>query len=484
MPPLVSSIKGRIILNCAIISVIIGGMIVASEYMLGLFETRIDVLGEMTKLEEVVQELRRSEKNLFLYGDKKYGERALFLAEETQRLLDTNRKELDRATSPRATEDFGRNLKHYRKDLEVHLRPFHQNQEGAVPDPQKSTEERIRKIGSELSHYATTVARKERTSIEKTVAVVRSIQIGQLILFAAVMAALWVLVFKKIVHPLRLLEEHTAKIALGRFEPIEHPPKDKEIAQIFDSFNRMTDELRTRQAQLVRAQSFASLGTLVAGVSHEVNTPLSNIRFHGEVLMEELEEQISEETPFKKFFTKKLNSIIRDVDRALKIVHDLLSLSGNKDLALRPLLLKRPVEKAADLLGSQIPPGVEVVIDIGEDTQVHGDDQRLTTVFMNLIANASAAIDGTGKVVVRAEPTEAGMVEVSVRDNGRGMPEDVLEKIFDPFFTTNVEEKGRGMGLFVTHEIVTAHRGHIWAESVPAQGTTVRLRLPARGDSE
>ncbi|MDQ7784915.1 MAG: ATP-binding protein [Desulfomonilaceae bacterium] len=478
------SIKQKVIVSCAVVSIVVAAMIGAAMYLLGLLETQIGVLEDVTTLEDYVQELRRSEKNLFLYRDESYGDRALFLVEGVRRVLAAGKEEFAKATSDDATEAFNNRLTDYAKNVSDYLNLSSNNRRIESADRRKKTEAKIREIGSTLSTYADTMVWNERRSIEKTTEMVKTIQVAHVILLAVVVAGFWFLAFRKIIRPLRDLEVHTARIARGQWEQIQNPPEDREIRQIFDSFNRMTKELRSRQRQLVRAQSFASLGTLVAGVAHEVNTPLSTTRLHSEILLEELEELTEEQMPSKEFFRKKLKSSIREVDRALKIVHDLLHLSGTKDLALRPLKLTGPVKKATELLGPQMFAGIELVIDIGSDVEVHGDEHRLATVFMNLLANAAKAIDGKGVITVDAVVCEDDCVEVRVKDTGRGIPEEQLERIFDPFFTTHEGKKGRGLGLFVTHEIVAAHNGRIWVESVPGRGTEVKLCLPVRGDSE
>ncbi len=484
MPTRTLSIKQKIVMSCTVVSIVVAAMIGAAMYQLDFLESKISVLENATKLEAHVQELRRSEKNLFLYHDKSYGDKALFLVEGARRLLASNREELHQATSRRVVEDFKRHLVSYGENVSDYLGLSSDARNIGVEDQRKETEERIREVGSKLSDFADTMARNERSTIEKATVMVRNIQIAQVIVFILVVAGFWILAFRKIIHPLRVLEDHTERIAQGEFEQIRNPPEEREIRRIFDSFNRMTDELRSRQRQIVRARSFASLGTLVAGVAHEVNTPLSTTRLHGEILLEELEDLSDEQMPSKEFFRKKLSSCVREVDRALKIVHDLLHLSGTKDLALRPLKLRSPVEKAVELLGPQIFSEIELVVNIENHVEVHGDERRLTTVFMNLLANAAAAIEGKGVIAVEAAACKDGSVEVQIKDTGKGIPEEQLERIFDPFYTTHEGKKGRGLGLFVTHEIVTAHNGRIWVESVPGKGTVVELRLPVQGDSE
>jgi signal transduction histidine kinase len=355
------------------------------------------------------------------------------------------------------------------------------------PAPQgqhNAAEETIRGLGSKLSTYAEALAGNERMDIEGTMAVVSIMQFGQLILFGLIMAGFWTLVFRKIVHPLRVLDRHREKIARGQFDRIQNPPEDEEIRQIFESFNRMSEELRERQRQLVRSESFAALGTLVAGVAHEVNSPLSTIRLHSEVLLEELEGLTDTEDTTRAFFEKKLKSIMREADRTLTVVHDLLQLSKDKSLTLQPMKLKNALQRALDLLDSRIPPEIELTVTMDDDLEILGDEQRISTAFMNLISNSVTAIEGRGRITVEAHAGEDAMVDIAVTDTGKGIPEEEIDKIFDPFFSTKEGAKGSGMGLSITHEIVSSHKGHIWAESTPGEGTTMRLRLPGTGGSQ
>ena len=484
MHELTMSIKEKIITSCAIVSVIMAVMLIVTVYLLNYMQTKITMLEKVTKLEDYVQELRRCEKNLFLYRDPSFGKKALFLSEEAQRTLSANRMDFNQASSPKITESFNTNLSNYKKSIPNYLNSLSSDQRPSAPGKPTVVEESIRSIGSQLSNYAQLLAKNERSHINRTKAFIISIQIGQLLLFGLLMIGFWLLIFRKIVRPLRVLEEFTGQIGKGNFEVIESRTEEPEVRQVFDSLNRMSEELQKSQVQLVRSESYAALGTLVAGVAHEVNTPLSTIRLHSEVLLEELDEIKEQEFASSDFFRKKLSSIIREADRTLKIVHDLLQLSPGKSLTMESMKLKEPLSKAIDFLGSQIPADVEIRIDVGDDIEIHGDGQRMTTVFMNLITNAIAAIDGKGSVTIKAYRTEDGLVDVSVIDTGKGIAEEELNKIFDPFFTTKENEKGKGLGLSITHEIVTAHKGRIWAESIPGKGTTMKLQLPAGRGSE
>lgn len=478
------SIKQKIIWSCAIVSVIIAGMIVATFYLTGFLQTKIAILEEVTKLEEHVQELRRSEKNLFLYRDPSYGKKALFILEDVQRILNAKRKNFGAAASVKATDVFQDHLNDYVRYLSEYLDLFSAGREGEGREIGADLEEKIRNSGSHLSGYAETRSKRERSDIEQTMTGVRSIEFGQLVVFGAVMVGFWVLVIRKVILPLRALEEHTAEIAKGKFAVIDYPSNEPEIGKVFDSFNRMSEELRERQRQLVRSESFAALGTLVAGVAHDVTTPLSTIRLHSEVLLEELEGLTELADRDRAFFDKKLNGVIREADRTLKIVRDILQLAPGKSLTAQSIMLKEPIRRAIEFLGSQIPSTIDLTVDVADEIIVHGDEQRMTTVFINLISNAVAAIDREGSITFQARNEEDGMVDVSVRDTGHGISQENLPKIFDPFFSTKQGEKGKGIGLCITHEIISAHKGRIWAESAIGEGTTIRLKLPATGDSE
>jgi len=249
-------------------------------------------------------------------------------------------------------------------------------------------------------------------------------------------------------------------------------------------------QLELRQGQLVRSEKLAALGTLLSGVAHELNNPLSNISSSCEILAEEID---GGDNAFKR---ELLGQIDDETWRARRIVRSLLDYARGRDFRKEAVLVAPLVEDTLRLIKGRIPAGVHVERHIRDELAVAGDKQRLQQILFNLIGNAAEAVGGAGDIVVAARRLDAGQepflagalvfgqcgdgatVEIEVRDNGQGIAPDVLPRIFDPFFTTKDVGQGMGLGLFIVFEIVEEHRGCVAVASEPGKGTAFFVRLP------
>jgi signal transduction histidine kinase len=269
----------------------------------------------------------------------------------------------------------------------------------------------------------------------------------------------------------------------------------------------MLRELELRQRHLVQSEKLASLGTLLSGVAHELNNPLSNISSSNQIVMEELEEaRAKQNSPLDLDFTKELLSQINDqTDRARNIVRSLLEFSRDKDFKKQSLNLLGLFEETIRFVKGQIPADTTIRTDIPNDLVITADKQRIQQSFLNLIKNALDALarDG-GEITIKANrhraidkigddtgiynylkyrgkcTLEDDTVDIEIHDTGPGIPADVMSKIFDPFFTTKDVGKGSGLGLFIVHEIIEEHDGCIAVDSQPGQGTSFLIRLPLK----
>jgi len=286
-----------------------------------------------------------------------------------------------------------------------------------------------------------------------------------------------------IVRPLRQLEENMELIATGRFKKLQINCRDQEIRSLERAFNNMLTELETRRRHLLQSEKLASLGTLLSGVAHELNNPLSNISSSCQILLEELDEiDIN-------YFRDLLTQIDTQTLRAQRIVYALLEFSRKKDFKRKHLQLSNLVQETLRFIRGQIPTDVTVNVEIPEKLVVLVDKQRMQQVLLNLLKNAVQAVgsNSIGEISVYAKenkPSEAdndctSMVDIEISDTGPGISAELLPKIFDPFFTTKEVGQGSGLGLSIAHEIIEEHDGKIWAKSNPDQGTTFLIRLPA-----
>lgn len=260
-------------------------------------------------------------------------------------------------------------------------------------------------------------------------------------------------------------------IANGEFSFIPVVSRDRELMSLSKAFNTMLVELELRQMHLVQTEKLASLGTLLFGVAHELNNPLSNISTSCQILKEEIDEA---DIGYKK---ELLSQIESETDRAKDILRSLLdySRSGEKET----INLKKMVAESIRFIGGDAPAKVGIDLNIPEDLSLFADKQKLQQVFLNLIKNAMEAIEGEGKISISARKVK-DTVEIKVSDTGEGMEPEMPSKIFDPFFTTKIAKKGYGLGLFVAHNIISEHGGTIDVESSPGHGTTFLIKLSVK----
>jgi PAS domain S-box-containing protein len=241
---------------------------------------------------------------------------------------------------------------------------------------------------------------------------------------------------------------------------------------------RDVTEERTREEQFRRAERLASLGTLVSGVAHELNNPLTSIKSFAELLL--LDARPSEDR-------EALDIIRREAERASKIVSDLRIVSRRSDPGkgrFAAVELDEVVKHVLRIRRYTLDThNVEVEEDLSGTVTVWADRVQLEQVLLNLIVNAEQAMarhSGYRRLGIRTR-VAGGSVRLQVSDTGPGILPEHLERIFDPFFTTKEPGEGTGLGLSLVHSIVSEHGGEIRVESVPGHGTCFSVLLPAAG---
>jgi PAS domain S-box-containing protein len=229
----------------------------------------------------------------------------------------------------------------------------------------------------------------------------------------------------------------------------------------------VTDRTRLR-AQLAHADRLASLGMLAAGVAHEINNPLSFIGLATEMLGRRV-------GPEEAALVEQVRT---GTDRIAAIVRDLRVFGRDDDEPPGPVDLGEAIAAAERLVLHELRPRGQLVKEIGELPTVSGVARHVEQVFVNLFLNAAHAMDEglDGRIVVRARVTTEHVV-VSVEDNGRGIPKEILDVIFEPFFTTRAVGGGTGLGLSICRDIVVRAGGDLVARSTPGEGTTMEVTL-------
>lgn len=464
------SIRQKLVLGVTVILLFMGGAFLATYYWMSSLQERIGFLETISRFEASVLEMRRFEKNFFLYGDEQSLRTAQYNAARARSLQQEQEALFRRLSTEGAFERFTENLNEYDRLIERLLAWSEKN--GNSGSRVVSDEESVRRYGSAIAEFAEDLSSKKRKSINETIRKTVRLELASFVLAGIGVAAMGGLMFVRITGPLRLLEESTNRIGRGEFEPIENFPLEKEVRDVFQSFNRMARQLKQGQDQLVQSKKLASLGTMLAGVAHEINNPLSNISSSCQLLLEELDE------PDTEFQELSLKTVLEQVDKARSIVRTLLEFSRNREFRMEPVNLKVLVDKTVALLRGDIPSQIEIVTCVGDSIVVSVDRQRMQQALMNLISNAIHAIEGPGIVEVVVRSGEDSTVELTVRDTGKGIPKEDLPHIFDPFFSTKDVGEGTGLGLFVTHDIVTSHKGKIKIDTAPGRGTQVTLTIP------
>jgi signal transduction histidine kinase len=245
-----------------------------------------------------------------------------------------------------------------------------------------------------------------------------------------------------------------------------------------------TVERRHLHAALAESERLAALGTLAAGVAHEINNPLayvlSNVAYAARVASGDVPSE-REKAEVRKALAEAEEGCVR----IRTIVRDLQLFARPSDEETRPVDVRRVLDSSVALATHELRQRARVVKEYGEVSLVDANEGRLGQIFVNLLVNAAQAI-AEGEVdkneirlVVRSDGT---WVVIEVRDTGCGIPPEIRGRIFEPFFTTKPVGVGTGLGLSIAHKLVLAANGEIDVDSERGRGTTFRVRLPAARD--
>lgn len=517
------SLKKKIIIGFLISSVIIV-ILAISAYVIFL-EIRKEI--RYLELSDTVRsrtlQLRRHEKNFILYGDSKESERFHAYLEE----LDVTLKQAvpvyktkSLLTLHTKIEEYGRRFGH----IEDIVRKFHGEFDGLkssypkyalffplvestflerpmvnaellkkifllAPDNKlimglselDAETSALRKNGEEILNLSNDLDKSAREKVENSISLLQAEVLVLFPLFLVVGIGTLFMIGHSVVSRLKILTNAVAKAGKGDFSSLEVPEKRDEVGILMTTFNKMENDLMTRDVELARkndelhrARKLASIGTLASGVAHELNNPLNNIYLSAQILEKETQES---NNPIVK---EIVGDIVGQTIRVKGIVGDLLEFARGREPNRKEIEMNELIRKAYKLV-SMTADTDRVNFTLNTDPGsiiIDADPEQLERVFINLFSNAVDAMSGAGDLAVTVSRNGEAYIKIKVSDTGKGMPGDALEKVFEPFYST--KDKGTGLGLAIAFNIIKRHGGKISAESEEDRGTVFTIILPAR----
>ena len=260
-----------------------------------------------------------------------------------------------------------------------------------------------------------------------------------------------------------------------------------DLADVFAKFNETTQrleeshrllqvkvenlqsELAQKNAELERKKRLAALGEMAAGVAHEIRNPLGGIQLYARLLERELAEPSD---------VRIIRKIIAGVKSLNNVVEGMLAFTGNISARPVPCNIESVIEAAVSYLLPQIEEScTTVVCDLPEEPVVcEVDPDLMKRAFMNIVKNAVEAMGRKGTLRIHVSSESDDSVTLCFRDEGPGLPPDMLDKIFNPFFTG--KEGGTGLGLAIVHRIIECNRGHVAAGNAAGGGAVFEVTLP------
>ena len=350
--------------------------------------------------------------------------------------------------------------------------------ENSLTDEQQNEIEiELREHGSDMVTMAKELVAEERNTINSLLVVSKRIPIIFLIILILLITYLAVFMVRQVLWPMKRMMNTTQRISDGDFTPLFPIRKyNDEFSSLAIAMNHMMQQLVHREEALVQSHKLRAIGTLTAGIAHELNNPLNNIVLTASVFKEDYDDLEDEE----RF--DMLTDLVNEADRAQKIIRNLLDYARESEIESVSVDLQGIIRETLRLAGNQIVLS-KVKVDFKfTDTLPHvlGDRKQLIQVFLNIILNSLDAMQKGGTLTISIEISKnRDYVFTKFADTGTGIVEEKLSFIFDPFYTTKPEGKGTGLGLSVSQSIIKKHGGDIAVESQVNKGTIITVSLPA-----
>ncbi len=467
------SIRQKINIALTIEAAIILGISIFIFFTFRVLLSKIHFIEVFDDINISFLEMRKAEKNFFLYHDISALSEAYTKGEKANYTLEHNREGLINVLGRNTYLSIMASLDRYLSALQK-----------IKKDPANPVyETHVRDLGHELTQMCVHLIRREHHKIN------RIIQRSALMLILSFLGIfisqllMWNYFSSFLSRKLSKMESLTSMIARGQFREVAEKrtePED-EVGMVINAITRMAQELEKREEQVLQAKKLASLGVLISGVAHELGNPLNNISMIAEGYLSYYDSLSDEE---RKNFMQEVQI---QGERIKKIVRNLLDFARQKKPEFKVSSPTEVVEKSISLVENQLKVSkIRLHRSYEEDIPpIYVDENQIQQVLINLFTNAIHAMSTGGDLFVDVySSSDRGKVYIKIKDTGTGINPDLLPHIFDPFFTTK-GTKGTGLGLSVSYGIIREHNGKISVETEVNKGTTFTIELPAwKGEKE
>jgi len=514
------SLKKKIILGFLISSAIIAILVIAGYINFIGIKKEIRYLELSDTLRSKSLQLRRHEKNFFLYGDIKEIEAVHSYLKDLKAILRQSRtsynteKLLSLASKVEEYEqrfnrveliagNFRKEFNRLKPLLSQHSDFFLLTESTFLESPLVNAEilkkvflletgnpairslqelnteiSALRKNGEEILTISKALDKSAREKVERYIGFSQTAALFLFPLFLIVGLGASFAISHGIVKRLKILTRAIEKTGKGDFSSLAIPAEQDEVGILIKTFNKMEsdliareEELKRKNEELLQSRKLAAIGTLASGVAHELNNPLNNIYLAAQILFK----KIGQET-YPKIIGETVSDIFSQTLRVKRIVSGLLEFAREKPPELTMVNIGNLIRDVLNQMTTSGEMGnVKYNIKALEDIELPADRDLLEQVFVNLFTNAVDAMDGNGVLDVAINRLETA-VQIKVSDTGRGILPQDISRVFDPFFTT--KEKGTGLGLAIVYSIIEKHKGKTEVESMPDKGTTFTITLP------
>jgi len=420
-----------------------------------------------------ILEMRRYEKNYFLYNQNFSYEENVTYTNQLALTLQREKDTLVQAIGRKNFDLFGKYVQEYTEMMsKLHQTP-------CAPDGCAELQALIRGVGQNLLTLADQLVSVERRTIHGLLQQMIPLPLISLLLLVVLLGFVIFYIGEKVIRPLARITREAEAVARGAFERITPYGDDKnEIHHLVAAVNRMVGELEKRREQLVQSRKIASIGTLTAGIAHEINNPINNISLILESLLED--EQTMDDAERRRLYQEAMDQ----ADRASEIVKNLLEFSRASHPRMEETRLEEVVDKTFRLVKNELDlHHIRFVKEVNCDfPPLQLDKGGLQQVLLNLFMNGIQAMEKGGelKAVIRAAETPAE-ARIDIVDTGPGISPEHISQVFDPFFTTKKVGVGTGLGLSVSYNIIKKSGGRMEVDSRPGQGACFSIFLPLAG---